>query len=218
MTVTSNGTKGEPQFTSTGNNPTFAQDLSDVSTYAALVGNRKVGTAAARTALTGSAVWDGLEFAETDTGMVLLRVGGVWLPARQNIAGAALQAPSATNTFLNQGSYVPFPVAADAAALQISFTKYAGTSKLRVTMAATAQLSSGVAQSGFLGLRVNSVDFNVAKRRFNAATDRQTLVGTVILTGSAAGTYNILPVFHGSGASVFEFFNDDTLTYTVEEF
>lgn len=65
MAVDSRGTRNQPLFDgSKASN--LAADLNAVSNFAALTGNRKVGTHAARLALSGADVWDGLEFYETD--------------------------------------------------------------------------------------------------------------------------------------------------------
>lgn len=75
MARDSSGTKNQPQYSSSGV-PAQAADLSEVSNYAAGVGNRKTGTSTTRTGLTGADVWDGLEFYETDTGATWLYKGG----------------------------------------------------------------------------------------------------------------------------------------------
>lgn len=67
MAVDEYGSKNQPLFDGTKAGNTAA-DENAISNYAALVGNRKVGTGAQRRALTGGDVWDGLEFYETDSG------------------------------------------------------------------------------------------------------------------------------------------------------
>lgn len=64
-----NGSQDQPLF-DLQDDSDFPADLSAVSNYAALVGNRKTGTRAARDALTGSKVWDGLEYYATDERIV----------------------------------------------------------------------------------------------------------------------------------------------------
>ncbi|GAA4175730.1 gp53-like domain-containing protein [Gryllotalpicola koreensis] len=66
MAADSYGSHNEPQFSATGA-PDDANDLTTLGAYAAKVGNRKVGTNAQRSALSGSDIWAGLEFYETDT-------------------------------------------------------------------------------------------------------------------------------------------------------
>lgn len=65
MAVDSYGTQNQPQFDGTKAS-NLASDLNAISNYAVKIGNRKVGTHAARIALTGADLWDGLEFYETD--------------------------------------------------------------------------------------------------------------------------------------------------------
>lgn len=80
MSVSSTGAKGQPEFASTGNTPTFAADLSAVSTYAALVGNTVVGTTAERTAF---AEWEGLFWYDTDLSAALVYDGTDWVELDQ---------------------------------------------------------------------------------------------------------------------------------------
>lgn len=94
------GAKGRPKFDPAGAFEDWV-DLEAVGTFAGDVGNRKVGTAARRAALSSSTtasdqLWDGLEFFETDTGKTYLRDGTTWLnvtPPNVNrtfpLAGAA---------------------------------------------------------------------------------------------------------------------------------
>jgi len=79
MSASTFGLKNEPQFgdldaPDPGVNPTQA------AAYAALVGNRKIGTTAQRDALTGKDVWEGLLFGDITTGIDYRRTGGAWLP------------------------------------------------------------------------------------------------------------------------------------------
>lgn len=69
------GTKNQPQYADTGGSDDAA-DLSEIANYAAKVGNRKADASSVRTALTGSDLWDGLEFFETDTGRTYLYWSG----------------------------------------------------------------------------------------------------------------------------------------------
>jgi len=75
MSVSSTGSKGEPQFESTGNAPTFAADLTATSDYAALVGNRIAGTSAERLAFDD---WPGLAWHETDTDLEYEMTASGW--------------------------------------------------------------------------------------------------------------------------------------------
>lgn len=80
MSVTGNNTpKGDPTFTSSGNSPTFAADLTAVSAYAAKVGNRQVGTTTQRNAeVTAGRVWDGLVYFDTTLWQSLEYKAGTW--------------------------------------------------------------------------------------------------------------------------------------------
>ncbi|WIA99753.1 hypothetical protein [Curtobacterium sp. MCBA15_012] len=60
------GPKHQPQYSGNGV-PADAADLSQIANFAALVGNRKVGTSADRAALGADEKWPGLEFYDTDT-------------------------------------------------------------------------------------------------------------------------------------------------------
>ncbi len=78
MTASSFGPKGEPQFKDV-DAPDVAVNPTQVAAYAALVGNRKAGTSADRKALTGVAVWPGLEYFETDTGSTFVYTAAGWI-------------------------------------------------------------------------------------------------------------------------------------------
>lgn len=84
MAVDTYGTKGQPQFLD-GMPPAVAVDPSAVANYAALVGNFIVGTTAQRTANvvpgTSTAVWEGLNWWDTDLKVHFRRIGGAWLDA-----------------------------------------------------------------------------------------------------------------------------------------
>lgn len=123
----------------------------------------------------------------------------------------------ATNTFTNQTSYADFPVSGDASALQMSFSKGSSDTKLRVEVTGTAQLSSGVSQRAYIGIRVGSTDYDVALRMFPAATSRENITGVAEITGVAAGSLTIKPRFKASGASQFQLFTDDFVSYTITE-
>src|SRR4051794_25159013 len=81
MARDSSGPKNEPQYAGTGV-PSDAADLTEVAPYPAKVRNRKAGTSNARQALTGAALWPGLEFYEADTGLVFVSQSPTagWVP------------------------------------------------------------------------------------------------------------------------------------------
>lgn len=78
------GTKGEPEFDD-GNAPDTAVDPTLVAQYAGIVGNRIVGTSGERAAFSSiwtgfsGGPWNGLEFEETDTGLMYKRISGSWV-------------------------------------------------------------------------------------------------------------------------------------------
>lgn len=78
MASESSGPKDQPYFSSSGA-PAIDVDPGLVADYAALVGNRKVLTTAQRLALTGKAVWDGLEVWDTDLKSLFVRDTGAWV-------------------------------------------------------------------------------------------------------------------------------------------
>ena len=80
MASESTGVKDQPYFASNGA-PEIDVDPGIVADYAALTGNRKVGSRAERLLLTGKKVWGGLSFYETDFFMewVIPEQGGDWI-------------------------------------------------------------------------------------------------------------------------------------------
>jgi len=83
MAVTGNGTRGNPTFLSTGNAPDFAADLGKVAEYAAIVGNKVVGTSAQRSSFNLGAgftgPWESVDWVETDTGRTYRYTAGKWV-------------------------------------------------------------------------------------------------------------------------------------------
>jgi len=115
MTADSYGPKNQPRFDAT-KPPDLGVDETLVSEFAALVGNRKVGTTAERnsatTATSGKEVWEGLEWEDTTLGGTLVRRNGVWEnagPRASNFQrqGSADQfSSSATFTAIHDGTIV----------------------------------------------------------------------------------------------------------------
>lgn len=79
MARDSSGSKNQPHYANPGV-PADAADMSEIADYAATIGNTRADTNAVRLGLTGSDLWDGLAFAETDTTITYLRVAGTWVP------------------------------------------------------------------------------------------------------------------------------------------
>jgi hypothetical protein len=135
MAADSYGSQNQPQYAGSGI-PQDAADLSQVSNYAAKVGNRKYGTTADFNSLAGADVWPGLEFYNVDTNLVYVRRsdnswyrlgGGIYAGSRagQAVGSASLStlgpftrnsglasrddfvtSVTATSVNLNQGEYV----------------------------------------------------------------------------------------------------------------
>jgi len=61
------------------NTPSTTSDFNQTVTLLAQQGNSRVGTNASRTALTGSPLYAGLMWAETDTGTLWMYTGSVWV-------------------------------------------------------------------------------------------------------------------------------------------
>jgi hypothetical protein len=78
MARETSGTHNEPQYSASGA-PADAADLSEVATYAVLVGNRKVGTATARGLASGIDVWEGLMWGDTTDGLEYRYTSGAWV-------------------------------------------------------------------------------------------------------------------------------------------
>lgn len=155
---------------------------------------------------------------QIDAAMALVRVGTEWHPARPNVTGA-MRIIAATQTWANQTGSLGLLTGADQTAASATFTKYGASTRLRVRVSATAQLSAGVAQVVTAGLRINGVDYDVAMRRFNQATDRQSIVGEAFLTGvSAFAAGTIQPGFRTATASNLQVFvTDDYVSWSIEE-
>lgn len=78
MAADSYGSQDQPIFAETGA-PQLGTDLSLISQYAALTGNRKIGTTSARLALTGADVWEGLVFWDTSYDHDFVYDGSGWV-------------------------------------------------------------------------------------------------------------------------------------------
>jgi len=96
---TTDGATGKAlgSFTTT---PSLTSDLNKTIELIGRMGNRRAGTNAARVALTGSALYDGLEYFETDTFERWLRTGGAWVLQSKPLTTFT---PSWTNLTLGSG-------------------------------------------------------------------------------------------------------------------
>jgi hypothetical protein len=72
------GPKNEPHFAETGA-PEIGTDTTLVATYAAKVGNRRVGTTLERTNAAGKDVWEGLEWWDTTLKVAFIYLSSAWV-------------------------------------------------------------------------------------------------------------------------------------------
>ncbi|MGN8049541.1 hypothetical protein ACTJKO_07590 [Curtobacterium sp. 22159] len=117
MAADSYGNKNEPQFAGAGV-PQDAADLTTVAAYAALVGNRKVGTVDQRNAVIGTKdAWEGLTWYDLTDGFTYTYKSGGWVltfddtgwitpPALAGTAGSA-QYRRRNGLVFFQGTWTP---------------------------------------------------------------------------------------------------------------
>jgi hypothetical protein len=179
----------------------FSSSAARDTAYAKASGTYRVGTA---------------RVFRTDTNYEEMFVNGGWAPTRINTTGVSRNMGT-LNSFNNATTYSVFPIPADATAMTASFTKIGANTRIRARVYGTAELGSGVAQMAYIGLRFNSTDYDVARRAFPQAVSRESFVNEVFLTGITAGTYTIQPVFKAAGASAFNFYTDDTVSWVIDE-
>lgn len=133
-------------------------------------------------------------------------------------ARAVRRVMGADNFFNNQVSFADFPQAADAAAMQINFTKQKDSTLLLVTMQGTGEYTTGSARNHYLALSINGTDYDVAQYYFPNAVNRNLMVGTAEITGVAAGTHVVKPRFRSSGAAQLYFrASNDFVAYSIME-
>jgi hypothetical protein len=114
MTASSFGPHGEPEFKD-GDAPDTALNPSQVGKYAALVGNRRIGTTAQRQAAlteapstTGTGVWEGLEWFDTQARALYVLMDGAWQQVSGTWTGTCTQSvgqggPSGVGRFSRTG-------------------------------------------------------------------------------------------------------------------
>jgi hypothetical protein len=161
-------------------------------------------------------VLEGQRARAIDTDVTYEWSGTAWLPTAPNATGG-MAVIGTTQTYTNPTAATAFPGGADA--VSATFSKRAASTRLRVRIVATAQLSAGVAQNVSAWIRVNGADYLVALRHFNQAPDRQTISGEAFLTGVAAFTGGtVQPGFRtAAGASLQQFVSDDYISWSIEE-
>jgi hypothetical protein len=144
FTESTTTTKGQPLYNT---DPQTRADLQKSVEFAAEIGNRKVGTAADRDALSGNKVWDGLSFWATDERKEWVRDGGAWRPATM------LQITESTAASGGGG-----PIPANAVPAHIFYSVFSGTGVNPVTNA--GQLSRTGATAVFAGVPGTTVKFS----------------------------------------------------------
>lgn len=150
--------------------------------------------------------------------------GAAWRPTLPHTAGVR-RVMGADNALSNPTSYTILPNAADRAALTMSFTKYSPSTVLVLSIAGTFAIDSGVGgQRFYLGLRVNSTDYDVSQLGFYAGWTLTApwrvaaFPGHQVVSGLAAGVHTIQPVVKLSSAAAVNFhITDDWISYTVTE-
>lgn len=96
MATQSTGTHNQPLFTEAGTMD-IGTDLTAVSEYAALAGNRKWGTSAERLALLGAQRWEGLVFFDTDLDHPFVWDGSTWNAGPAYISDASAYVTMSSN-------------------------------------------------------------------------------------------------------------------------
>lgn len=77
------GPHNQPHYSENGI-PADAADLTEVSDWADLVGNRKVGSTTTRNNLSGADLWPGLEFFDTTLWGTFIYINGGWVQTFDN--------------------------------------------------------------------------------------------------------------------------------------
>lgn len=201
MARDSSGSKNQPQYLGAGGLATAA-DQNEIANYAADVGNRKVGTAAARAALTGADVWDGLEFGETDTGREYVRISGGWKRTADKLSLCVVEKDIAQNT-----SAGTITVTWNSTAAAIDTDSYYSTgANTRVTVPLTgiyevsykARIASTQALTS--DLKVNGVSVPRGASSDVGASGAASTVASTVLLSLTAGDYLTLDIT-ATGAS-----------------
>lgn len=130
---------------------------------------------------------------------------------------AVNRALSAQNNLNNQTTYGDFPIAADATALQISFTKQYAETDLLVSIHAPIYFSSGVAQSKWLGLSIGGTDYDIAIAYFLGAVSTYSISGVRSISGVSAGSKTVKPRFKTQTASADAFLQGTAVSYSIAE-
>lgn len=169
-----------------------------------------------------SAPWPGLHIYETDTGAVLFWDGSAWKRTSGNIphSGAVRRQFAADIALSNPTTYTRMSAGADRTALSLPFTKYRADTKLILALTGTCYISSGAAQEFYIGLTpdANTTKWDVAEGYFSATNAHTIASGFNEITGVAAGSYTVEPIFKTAGAAALKTFaGNDNLAFTVAE-
>lgn len=197
------GAKGKPVYGS-GDGPSMAAMFQAGADYAALVGNRKVGTAAERTALTGTALWEELVFAETDTDKEYVYRNAGWkrYPVVDSSEAVGAFTVAAGWSIASQSAV---KIGGFLARVYINFTRTGGTitvpSDGDITNQTVATFRTGwvpypgdpspLASSTGGQLAAVNLDSAIAALRLNAVAPGGNIVNTTVFT--AGGLYLLDP-------------------------
>jgi len=94
MAVDDRGERNRPIYAGVGA-PADAEDLTYLGQLITILGTRRAGTSAERLALGNEWLFDGLEWAETDTGLVWRCVSGAWVIGAAMLPRLRMQRPLA---------------------------------------------------------------------------------------------------------------------------
>lgn len=154
--------------------------------------------------------------------------GDVWLddtesemqilpPVLGNIA--AYREVAADFSMSNPTSWTVIPNSTERTALTRSFVKQSSDTKLIVSASCSLGNASGLLQVYDMGLRVGGTDYAVARAVMQQAASYENIAGAGReLSGIAAGTLTIEPVFRSSaGTSMYFGASYSTISYQVRE-
>lgn len=156
-----------------------------------------------------------------DTKRLEVYDGTAW-KEQAELLGSAAAWRLVANTFsmTNPSSYTVIPNATERTAVTATLTKRQAGTAVDITLQASCDLTSGVAQAGSYGVRINGTDYDMTRFWHHQAgqnASRGQHVATRRITGLPAGALTIEPVFK-AGASTFTWSNTvDTISWSARE-
>jgi hypothetical protein len=178
------GPRGGPRFLD-GGAPDLAVDSNALSSYAELVGNRKVGTTAernaAKTATNPVAVWEGLSWYDTTLRQEFLYQSGNW--EAQGVAGVLSSGTQAVGSIGNTSTIGTIS--------SRTFDDTAPHSVL-ITVTATAT-TAGSTAAGNLYVRLNNADVlaPATQRQTTLTSSSQNFISLVAVARTVAGSNTV---------------------------